>query len=119
MATGAAIHQHGSAAFTVKLVEIYAIKTEANTAERALIAQTQDHRTLWLQPDRRGPGRTGRRCRAPSRVRVSEALKRRGLSISSAGVRCVWQRHELTAMKLRLNADDRMPSRLQLMEQPS
>src|SRR5213080_1827648 len=34
-------------------------------------------------------------------VRVSEALKRRGLSISPAGVRCVWQRHELTSMKLR------------------
>ena len=28
-------------------------------------------------------------------VRVSEALKRRGLSISPAGVRCVWQRHDL------------------------
>ena len=26
-------------------------------------------------------------------VRVSEALKRQGLSISPAGVRCVWQRH--------------------------
>ena len=28
-------------------------------------------------------------------VRVSEALKRRGLSISPAGVRCVWQRHTI------------------------
>src|SRR5215472_4829439 len=37
-------------------------------------------------------------------VRVSEALKRRGLSISPAGVRCVWQRHDLTSMKLRLKA---------------
>ena len=36
-------------------------------------------------------------------VRVSEALKRRGLSISPAGVRCVWQRHDLT-MKQRLKA---------------
>ena len=33
-------------------------------------------------------------------VRVSDALKRRGLSISPAGVRCVWQRHDLTSMKL-------------------
>ena len=31
-------------------------------------------------------------------VRVSEMLKRRGLSISPAGVRCVWQRHDLTSM---------------------
>src|SRR5437762_850201 len=37
-------------------------------------------------------------------VRVSEALKRRGLSISPAGVRCVWQRHDLTSMKYRLKA---------------
>lgn len=37
-------------------------------------------------------------------MRVSDALKRRGLSISPAGVRCVWQRHDLTSMKLRLKA---------------
>ena len=37
-------------------------------------------------------------------VRVSEALKRRGLTISPAGVRCVWQRHDLTAMTHRLKA---------------
>src|SRR6266568_81377 len=37
-------------------------------------------------------------------VRISEALKRRGLSISPAGVRCVWQRHDLTSMKHRLKA---------------
>src|SRR3974390_1536476 len=37
-------------------------------------------------------------------VRVAEALKRRGLSISPAGVRCVWQRHDLTSMKHRLKA---------------
>jgi hypothetical protein len=37
-------------------------------------------------------------------VRISEALKRRGLSISPAGLRCVWQRHDLTSMKLRLKA---------------
>jgi hypothetical protein len=30
---------------------------------------------------------------------VSEALKRRALSISPAGVRCVWQRHDLTSIK--------------------
>src|SRR5206468_5155381 len=37
-------------------------------------------------------------------VRVSEMLKRRGMSISPAGVRCVWQRHDLTVMKHRLKA---------------
>jgi transposase len=37
-------------------------------------------------------------------VRISEMLKRRGLSISPAGVRCVWQRHDLTSMKHRLKA---------------
>jgi len=37
-------------------------------------------------------------------VRVSEALKRRGLSISPVGVRCVWQRHDLTSIKHRLKA---------------
>src|SRR5712664_2961409 len=37
-------------------------------------------------------------------VRVSEALKRRGLSISPAGVCCVWQRHDLTSIKHRLKA---------------
>jgi IS5 family transposase len=39
-------------------------------------------------------------------VRVSEALKRQGLSISPAGVRCVWQRHELTSVKHRAKARD-------------
>jgi hypothetical protein len=33
-------------------------------------------------------------------VRISEALKHCSLSISPAGVRCVWQRHDLTSMKL-------------------
>src|ERR1700749_3495468 len=37
-------------------------------------------------------------------VRISEALKRRGLSISPAGGGCVWPGHELTSMKLRLKA---------------
>jgi hypothetical protein len=37
-------------------------------------------------------------------VRVSDALKWRGLSISPAGVRCVWQRHDLASMKQRSSA---------------
>jgi hypothetical protein len=35
---------------------------------------------------------------------VSEALKQRGLSISPAGMRRVWQRHDLTAMRHRSKA---------------
>src|SRR3712207_7522782 len=37
-------------------------------------------------------------------VRIAEAVKRRGLAISPAGVRCVWQRHDLETMKKRLKA---------------
>src|SRR5437899_7389493 len=37
-------------------------------------------------------------------VRAANELKKRGLSISAAGVRCVWQRHDREPMKKRPNA---------------
>lgn len=43
-------------------------------------------------------------CPSHGQARVSNELRKRGIFVSSSGVRCIWLRHDLATFKQRLNA---------------
>ena len=69
-----------------------------------------------VEPATSRPWSSWRRAPALGQVRVANELKRRGLAISPAGVRCVWQRHDLETTKSLKALEDREAPGLALTE---
>ena len=51
-----------------------------------------------------------------SQLRVANELRKRGLSVSPAGVRCVWLRHDLGRLPMRQRS---CGARMPIVDQPS
>src|SRR5258708_18667646 len=73
---------------------VYAWSTRQNTIRHKCEGATNDQVVVALAAEQPANGQ----------VRVANKPRRRGLAISPAGVRCVWQRHDLETTHKRLKA---------------